>query len=86
MIFTDNYKKSRPKQFNVTILDYQQRPIKKYNFVNDNIDNKSFKGNLNNKGTFLKFDFSENFGEKYFCIGRMYFYVNVTYSIENNDN
>jgi len=86
MNFLDDYKDSRPKKFNITILDNKERPIKTYNFINDNIDNKSFEKNLNIKGKFLKFDFLENFGGKYFCIERMNIYVNNAYSIKEIKN
>ena len=82
MNFLYDYEKSRPKKFNVTILDNKERLIKTYNFINNNINNKYIIINLkNNKGVFLKFDFLENFGEKYFCIERMYIYDD-TYSIK----
>ena len=84
MIFYDDYKKARPKKFNVTLFDIKGRPIKTYNFINDNKETKSFKGNLNNKGAILRFDLLENFGDNYFIIERMFFYVEDTYSFQAN--
>ncbi len=85
MNFLDDYKDSRPKKFNLTILDNKERPINIYNFTNDNINNYSIIIILNNKGKFLRFDFLENFGGKYFCIERMHIYVD-TYSIKEIKN
>ena len=86
MTFLDFYQKARPKIFNVIILDNKKIPINTYNFTNNNINNRYFENNLNNKGRFLKYEFLENFGEKYFCIERMYIYINNTYSIEEKKN
>ena len=82
MIFWESYKESRPKKFNVSILDIKKRVIKKFNFTNDKKENKEYEGKLNCKGATLRIDFLENFKESYFTIERMYIYADVTYSLK----
>ena len=82
MNFCESNKESRPKNFNVTILDIKERVIKKFYFTHDNVENKIFEGKLNSKGAILRIDFLENFGKSYFMIERMYIYADVIYSFK----
>ena len=84
MKFLDNYIKAKPKRFKMTILDNKQRFINEYVFFIDNIETKLLEGNLNDKGAYIRIDLLENFGEKYICIERMNFLVDVFYSIKTN--
>ena len=79
--FPDSYGKARVKDFNINIYDINGKCINIYNFCNNDYEKKQISVILNDKGAFLKFELSTNFGEDYFCIKRIQFFTEITYSL-----
>ena len=75
-------KDCKPKNFQVSILDYNKNIINIYNFVNKDINSLSEEYILKNKGRYLKFDLIDNYGGNYIIIKNLKFYANPIDSIQ----
>ena len=56
--------------------------MKGFNFVNEENESEIINLNLDTKASYLKFKLIKNFGEVYFCIKRIQFFVDITHTIE----
>ena len=80
--YPDNYKKARLNEFKVDIYDINEQLINTHFIRNNNIEADSGHSNINDKGAFIKLELLKNFGENYFCIKRIQFFVDITHSLE----
>ena len=88
IFFPDSYKKARLKQYTIIAFDIQERYLNSFNFENEenDIEYKIFTLNLDTKAAYLKFNLLKNFGEEYFCIKKIKFFVDITHSVEIEGN
>ena len=80
--YIDKYKKGRLKKFNIIYLDKKMRVVDKFECSNIDMELDNFTLSINSKGRYIKFEFLENFGENYFVIGKINFFVDEVYSIK----
>ena len=80
--FPDKYKKARLKEYNLKIFDINGKLINTYNFSNSSSEYISCYIKLDVKGAYLKFELLKNFGDDYFCIQRIQFFVDITHSLK----
>ena len=79
--FTTSYKESKLKKFKISVFDINETFLRSYIYTFDSYENRKEIIKMNDKGAYLKFDFLENFGEDYFCIKRIQFFVDISHSI-----
>ena len=58
------------------------RVVDKFECNNKDKELDYFTLSINVKGRYIKFEFLENFGENYFVIGKINFFVDEVYSIK----
>ena len=80
--YIDKYTKGRLKKFNIIYLDKKMRVVDKFECNNKDKELDYFTLSINVKGRYIKFEFLENFGENYFVIGKINFFVDEVYSIK----
>ena len=80
--YINKYKNGRIKKFKLYFLDSKKRIIDIFEKNDFDKEWDFFTIITNNKARYIKFEFLENFGENYFVIGKMSFYVEETYSIK----
>ena len=83
--YIDKYEKTRIKKFQISFLDEKRNIISfQVHSVND-IKPYNITGDLNDIAKYIRLDLLENFGGDYFCIRRIRFFADITYSIKNNE-
>ena len=74
--YKNYYYESRFKKIKIIFLDSEKKIIRTYEIKNENKKDEYFIVNFfNTKGRYIKFEFLENFGEKYFIIDKMEFFI-----------
>ena len=78
-----SYKKARIKKFKLNIFDDKNRITETCEYIKDiSIEYDKITIEINSKGRFIKLELVENFGEKFFVIGRLHFIVEEIHSIK----
>jgi hypothetical protein len=78
----DPYKKARLKKFKVIIMDRNKAQIYAKEFTREKISEMQYEFEVEGKGRYIKFELLENFGEDYFTIGGLKFFLRQTYSLQ----
>ena len=74
--YKNYYYESRFKKIKIIFLDNKKNIIRTYEKENENKKDEYFIVNFfSTKGRYIKFEFIENFGEKYFIIDKMEFFI-----------
>ena len=76
-----DYKEARIKKIRIIFLDKKKRIITSNIITIEEIERERIQLILNNEGRYIKIEFLENYGEKYFCMKRIKFYVDTYYNL-----
>ena len=82
IFYLSRYKKCKPKNFKVSILDNNKNIIKICEFINNDNNSLSHEYNLKNKGRYLRFDLIDNYGGDYIIIKKINIYANPIDSVQ----